>query len=259
MAKADDLQRRQTHVAAQLKDVCEAPVGVGAQGLVLWKPGVDPTVSYSRAMSSVRLRRAGAVTAGIAVSLAVPIIAILLIGSVFHVSVWLGVLAILGAIFVVPYALTLTWQGIDKTKVDEVAKFNSWISSIHGKECFRGKRDSGAQRLAVAVKSIQDSYAIETGWLSKDVLTRAHEDAWNSIVRANMASTEGREVYLGKVVRILESAASEVAKLDDELHSRERLDELQRLQGDYAPIKDRARALSEDIKVIRQFLAENPE
>lgn len=260
LARADDLQGQKEKAAAQFKRVCEAPVGIGSQSLILWKPGVNPTASYSRAISSVKLRRAVVVTTGIAVSLIVPIIAILLIGAAFHVGIWLGVLAILTGIVIVPPALAVTWEGINKTRVNEVAKFNNWVKGIHGQECFVVSiPGSGMQRLALAVKTIQDSYAIRTGWLSEDVLIRAHEDAWNSTLRANSASTEGREVYLGEVATSLESAASDVAKLDAELRSREKSDELQRLQEDYAPIKDRARALSEEVKGIRQFLAENPE
>jgi hypothetical protein len=211
-------------------------------------------------MFPVKLRRVSAVTVGIVTSLIVLIIALLLTGSAFHVGAWLGILAILAVIFIVPPALAFTWVGVDKTKVNEIAEFNSWVKSIHGKECFAGgDPHSGVQRLARAVKDIQDSYAIRTGWLSKDVLIRAHEETWNSIVQASAASAEGREVYLGKVAISLESAASEVASLDDELRSREKSDELQRLQDDYTLVDDRARALSEDVKAIRQFLADNLE
>ncbi|MFC4945652.1 hypothetical protein ACFPFQ_19430 [Pseudonocardia sp. GCM10023141] len=236
---------------------------------MLWRPGVDPAERFKSWESGARAKRIAALAAGTIVTLLVLAAAVFAIGAAFATGFWWGILSILGSLTIGGVALAYTYDAVGKTVSNPQELFKSFIADSFGKDCFvsweelRGgpfaSRGSAAGRVAAAIGSIQESYSLKTGWLSRETLVRAHGDAWSSLMRASKASPDVREAHLSEVAESLESVATQVAALDMDLLSRERADELKGLQEDFLEMRNRTEALSDDVILTRRFLMENPE
>jgi len=263
-------QQEEEERKKRLRDILlQSPAATIGSSWILWRPGIDPVEFFVDYENRVRTKRIAALAAGTITTIVVVAVALFTVRAAFETNFWLGLLAILGGLFVGAIGLSYTYDAVGRTASTQSKRFQSYVLESFGKDCFAtweglhggpfASEESAARRVAAATQRIQNSYALKTGWLPNETLARAHDDAWNSLVRASKASEVAREAHLSEVAASLESVAAEVAALDTDLRSRENADELKRLQADYQAVRDRTTALSDDVVETRRYLTENPE
>ncbi|MGH3438764.1 MAG: hypothetical protein ACRDU4_13065 [Mycobacterium sp.] len=113
--------------------------------------------------------------------------------------------------------------------------------------------DSTARRVAMAIRAIQDSDAYGAGGMLQQELTTAHDQAWDTFVRASSVSAAVRQKYLKDVAKRLDELVLEVRGLDADLRLSKNEGELQELMAGGA--REQIEVATERVREIRKFLA----
>jgi hypothetical protein len=235
-----------------------APVSLSCEDWILWKPGVDPTLLYRRALQSFKTKRRVKIATVFAPIPLLVVAAILIDSLLIRIPAQVWVVVAFGLVFLAAYTFS-KWDKIERrSRVGRFDEF-AWIDSLAGSQCMTrhtSRQSPPATRIVRSLAAVADSRALAGGWINHGDVLQLHEIAWECLTENHALNILAQSQLLDETATTLERTATETKRIDAKLRDLEKSAELGVLNSRFQIRQSRAEQIFADFEARLRFLNE---